>query len=211
MRMHEGFVQHRHRGLIEACKWPFDDSKLGVCCFNCGRCCFRNFNSQSTITPKSFSACVCWSFSPLILYRVNGFDFPTFRILHFPVLKGSCHSSDHFVSFAISSWRTGLSCLTFTLLKILASSANNLHILTTVSGISLIKTTNRVGPKIDHCGIPLITSSYSEYLPSTWTCWFLSLRNSLIQFKADPLIPNCSNLMRSLEWGTLSKAFEKSV
>ena len=133
--------------------------------------CRRNFRSLSMMTPKSFSSSTSSKDLQLILYFQQGLQLPIWRHLHFPMLKGSCHLSDQ-SSKALMSVCSDLLFSSFrrsTLQKSLASSAKSWQRLLTISSISLIKITKRIGPNTDPWGIPLFTGFQLERLSSTRT------------------------------------------
>ena len=70
--------------------------------------------------------------------------------------------------------------------------------------------TNKNGSKTDPRGTPLRTLVHSETTSPNTTLWTLSFRNDFIHAKILPFIPYEFNLIASLSWGTLSKAFAKS-
>ena len=67
-----------------------------------------------------------------------------------------------------------------------------------------------IGPNTVPCGTPESTVISSEYSPSSTTRIFLSVRKDVSHVWSGPLIPYRSILWRSLSWGTVSKALEKS-
>ena len=79
------------------------------------------------------------------------------RDLHLSILNGNCQRLDQATKFCMSSCNNSMSALVSTLLKNFASSANDWHVLSTISGKSLIKITNKIGPRTEPWGIPLFT------------------------------------------------------
>ena len=81
----------------------------------------------------------------------------------------------------------------------------------TQSVISLIKSTNNNGPRIDPSGTPDLTQNNDEFeLPITTFCvWFLTY--SLTKLSKSPSMPNwVLSLCRIISWETESNAFAKS-
>jgi len=70
---------------------------------------------------------------------------------------------------------------------------------------------NKRGPKMLPWGMPLVTSCQVEKLPLTVTLNYLLSRISVIQEIILLLIPYECNLLIKRLWGTLSKAFSKSI
>ena len=62
-----------------------------------------NLSAEAIITPRSFSKSTLSSKWPFMLYFFLGFDFPMWRHLHFDVLKGRLHLSDHVARLLRSS------------------------------------------------------------------------------------------------------------
>ena len=86
--------------------------------------CLWNLSSLSINTPKSFSSSTCSSYCPFISYLWCGLCLPRCKLLHLPI-------SAHVESLFKSRCSIMLSSFDLTLLKILASSANSWHMLST--------------------------------------------------------------------------------
>ena len=78
-------------------------------------------------------------------------------------------------------------------------------------GISLIKSKNSKGPKIEPCWAPDVTGRKSDDPLSITTLCLLLINNyDLNQANKDPPMQRHSSLNRSFSWDTRSKALEKS-
>ena len=67
------------------------------------------------------------------------------------------------------------------------------------------------GPKIDHCGTPLVISNFLDNALLILTHCFLLLGWLSISFKSfPPISKKRCNFAINLSWETLSKAFTKS-
>ena len=91
-----------------------------------------NFNFVSVITPKSFSSVTFWIWylSPL----------------HFLVLKSMPHLNDQSLKLSVVHCSFVTSSIAFKAVYVLVSSANSFTVVSAVSGKSLIKMRNRIGP-----------------------------------------------------------------
>ena len=67
-----------------------------------------------------------------------------------------------------------------------------------------------MGPRIDPCGTPDVTSSHSEWIPSTTTLCCLPCKYDANQSISLPSIPNSLSLWIKYACDTLSKALAKS-
>ena len=76
------------------------------------------------------------------------------------------------------------------------------------SGRSLIYMTKSICPP---WGIPLVTADHSEVADPTRILCFRPVRKLDIHFSRAPSIPYDSSFFSNLTWGTLSKAFMKSM
>ena len=116
----------------------------------------------------------------------------------------------HSFDFPTSICKSSLSWLDLIIWQSFASSTNSLIKHLTTLGKSFIKIKNRIGPSTLPCGIPDVMFLKLECAPFTITRCFLLFKNSYIHLKTTPLIPYLSILTKSLLWGTLSKALQKS-
>ena len=80
----------------------------------------------------------------------------------------------------------------------------------TTSGISLIKQTNRIGPRTESCGTPLRTSISVEKVPAIATRCLRPVRKCRIHCRTGLPISYDASFTSSLSWGTESKALAKS-
>ena len=80
----------------------------------------------------------------------------------------------------------------------------------TTVGRSFIKYIKSVGPRTEPWGTPLVTFVEVEDLSFIETCWVLPVKKSLTQSETFPPTPYPCNFVKSLSWGTESKAFLKS-
>ena len=129
---------------------------------------------------------------------------------HFSALNWSSHLSDHFSSIVISRCIFSASHSEPIFRYSFASSANSKPLDSMLSRRSLINMTKSSGPSTDPWGIPLMTAAGIELTPFTFTVCVLPVRKASIQSKIFPVMPYASSLPRSLWWGTVSKAFQKS-
>ena len=132
------------------------------------------------------------------------------RIYHFLALNRIPQSDAHFSRFFMSFCRVvGLFSLLISLFK-RQSSVNRLTDDLTEIGRTFMWHKNSIGPSTVPCGTLETIVASSEYSPSSATRIFLSVRQDVSHVWSGPLIPYWSILWRSLSWGTVSKAFEKS-
>ena len=117
------------------------------------------------------------------------------KLLHFLTLKGNCHFSDHNASSSISPCSFVLKALQ----KILASSANYLHVFISIFGMSFMKSTNNIGPITEPCGTPLFTGAHLDTESATFTRCLLFDRNEPIHFRRFPFIPYHSTFLSNLK------------
>ena len=78
------------------------------------------------------------------------------------------------------------------------------------SGVSLMNTKNRSGPRMVPWRTPETMSASDDFHPFSTTRGFRPLKKKSIQDLKFPRIPYKSSLCRSLAWGTLSNALAKS-
>ena len=119
--------------------------------------------------------------------------------------------ASHFCSASRPTW----SCLQWSSLVIvkyrMKSSADRPTFDLMFCGRSLRHVRKRTGPMTEPWGTPERTATKSDLSPSTTThCWPFS-RKALTQFTASPLITLFSSLQRSLLWGNVSKALDRSI
>ena len=137
---------------------------------------------------------------------------PIFRTLHFNGWKSMSQSRDHSSMISISCCSISVSETSSIALDSFVSSTNiyNIEFPVTLSGRSLIYTTNNTGPRTEPWGNPLGTSVHSDYSSFTPSFCFLSVRKAFSQSKRTPPMPYDFNFRISLLCDTLSKAFIKS-
>ena len=70
---------------------------------------------------------------------------------------------------------------------------------------------NKIGPKTEPWGVPLIRGRFSDKALPTITRWDLFVKNDLIHEKSKPDIPYLSYLCINFGIETTSNAFEKSI
>src|SRR5215469_7649781 len=110
-------------------------------------------------------------------------------ILHLSALKFICQVFDQMIILFRSFWSDWRLLLLSTRLPIFVSSANFKILLIMSVSKSLIYTINRMGPRTDPWGTPLVTSDQFEYSPFMTTRYGLSFNQFLIQVKRFPLTP----------------------
>ena len=145
------------------------------------------------------------------LYECSSSCLPRCITLHLFSLKRNCHFSDQACrrskSLCIISWSSDVVIR----LYILVSSAYIFTSPFSTSGKSFTNKTKRTGPSTEPCGIPLVISHHDDSTPFTNTLCFLPVKKSSIHASNLPLIPYAWSFRISLQWGTLSNAFLKSI
>src|SRR5215469_4442856 len=108
-------------------------------------------------------------------------------ILHLSALKFICHVFDQAIILFRSFWSDWWPLFLSTRLPILVSSANFEILLIMSVSKSLIYIINRMGPRTDPWGTPLVTPDQFEDSPFMTTRCCLSFNQILIQVKRFPL------------------------
>ena len=109
---------------------------------------------------------------------------------HLSGLKCICQSRSQSCKLLKSSWRDVVSSLILMYRYRRQSSANNLAVLFTLLGRSLMYIKkNSSGPRTVPWGIPEVTGAVSDATPSTITLWVRPARKLLIQFKVGSRTP----------------------
>ena len=90
-------------------------------------------------------------------------------------------------------------------------SVNTLHCDDMLSSMSLMKTRNKIGPRMDPCRTPGDTGAGIDSSPLTTMFWDLSARNDHIHSSDVPWAQYFSSFESRLPWGTMSKALKKSM
>ena len=161
------------------------------------------------LEPSVESACKLFWVSD-IPYSYSNCTLPKETILHVLMLKPSSQSWLHLQSLSISSCNSFWSASNAILPYSLQSSANNLHTLPMTPDRSFIYSINKIGPRIDPCGIPDNKSVHFERLPLITTLCSLCFKKSLSYNNNDPFIQYPSSFLTNRLWGTLPNAFLKS-
>jgi hypothetical protein len=104
-------------------------------------------------------------------------------------LKCICQSRSQYCKLLRSSWRDVVSSLVLMCRYRRQSSANNLAVLFTLLGRSLMYIKYSSGPGTVPWGTPEVTGAVSDATPSTITLWVRPVRKLLIQFKVGPRTP----------------------
>src|SRR5215469_342041 len=110
-------------------------------------------------------------------------------ILHLSALKFICHVFDQAIILFRSFWSDWRPLFLSTRLPIFESSANFEILLIMSMSKSLIYTINRMGPRTDPWGTPLVNSDQFEDSPFMITRCCLPFNQFLIQVKRFPLTP----------------------
>src|SRR5215469_5019306 len=110
-------------------------------------------------------------------------------ILHLSALKFICQVFDQVIILFRSFWSDWRPHFWSIRLPIFVSSANFEILLIMFVSRSLIYTINRMGPRTDPWGTPLVTSDQFEDSPFMTTRCCLFFNQFLIQVKRFPLIP----------------------
>ena len=108
---------------------------------------------------------------------------------HLSGLKCICQSRSQYCKLLRSSWRDVVSSLVLMCRYRRQSSANNLAVLFTLLGRSLMYIKNSSGSRTVPWGTPEVKCAGSDSKPSTITLWVRPARKLLIQFKVGPRIP----------------------
>ena len=116
----------------------------------------------------------------------------------------------HTISLSKSCCNTLLSSVPPTVRYTAILSPNRHTFEVSSSGRSLMYMRNRISPKKEPCGMPDVTGTDPDSSPSRITVCDRLPRKAWIQGNEFPLTPYWWSFQRSLEWFTLSKAFEKS-
>ena len=147
---------------------------------------------------------------PSIAYWWLRLWHPKCMTVHFEVLKGIIHLSDHSANLFISSWSCSRSSGLSIRLQSLVSSANLEMRLVIPVSMSLMKIRNSTSPSTLSCGTPEVTGTHSEHAWPMHTRCLRPESQERIQCWRLPLIPSDATLSMSRSCGTLSNAFWKS-
>lgn len=107
----------------------------------------------------------------------------------------------------IPSWSSSQSALAFNFLNNSMSSANPTTVLLSPDSKSFMNIVNSAHPGPNSCVTHLLTSLHCKIFPFTPTFCFLLYNHFLIHEATHHIIPWPLSLLRSPQWGTLSKAF----
>ena len=146
-------------------------------------------------TPWSFSTMHCSNgtdafVSLFIVYWKPSCLQRSLSTLHLSGLNGSGHVLDKPTRASTSFWSAlQLSSKSSVLLYTLVSSANNFIKHFTMSGISIIYSTNRSGTSTLPWGIPLRKSVLKEAIQLTGTCYFFVVKNDIRHACILPCMP----------------------
>ena len=157
---------------------------------------------SSTWTPISFShvvaSCLTWFADPstefVTMLKVGGVSsslYPNESTLHLFEWNLRSQSDDHLHTQSRSSCNFSLSLDVSVLANSFVSSANitAVELFWMESGRSLMYKTNKICPRTEPCGIPLVTCVYLDESSPTLTLCFLPVRKLLIHPSSGPPMP----------------------
>ena len=170
--------------------------------FICVAMCFSNVRCESTLTPISFSPSTISNdvTDPSYVFMVYDLSSTTFLLflifntLHLSGWNFKSHCALQSNKLSRSSCKIVLSSSTLMFRYNFVSFANRYVVDDTLFGRSLMNITNRIGPRTDPYGMPLVTPCHLENLPFRCTLCFRWLRKLSTHVHDCSLIPYDLNL-----------------
>ena len=125
--------------------------------------CFRGWRSSDIITPKSLCSWTWYRLCPFKVYTcIYDKDSRNFKTTHFKALNFNNQVFDHVDNTFKSCWSSSQSSYSTLSLYNLVSSAKSVAMDSAEAGKSLTKIRNKMGPKMEPWGTPLIIGFHSE-------------------------------------------------